>query len=126
MHKVIRAPETVRDIPVLEAVQKFLSFCAARNDSPHTIRCYNGSLLQLVLAIGHATPVSEIRRKQIRDYLFALNPELKRRTIKIKIAAIRSFFNWMKVERYIDINPSDGISGPRLHQDLPVFRLRQT
>lgn len=106
-------------IPVLEAIQKFLAFCAARNDSRNTLRAYNSDLLQFVRFIGHETPVSELSRKRIRQFLFTFDVNLKTGTVKRKIAALRSFCNWLEIERYVDINPSEGISGPRMHQNLP-------
>jgi integrase/recombinase XerC len=106
-------------IPVLEALQKFLAFCAARNDSPNTLRAYNSDLLPFVQCIGHETPIAEMTRKRIREYLFALDIGLKNQTLKRKIAAIRSFSHWLYNERYVNIDPSEGIVGPRLSKSLP-------
>jgi integrase/recombinase XerC len=106
-------------IPVLEALQKFLAFCAARNDSPNTLRAYNSDLLPFVQCMGHETPVAEMTRKRIRQYLFALDIGLKDQTLKRKIAAIRSFSHWLYNERYVNMDPSEGIVGPRLTRKLP-------
>ena len=106
-------------IRVLNAVQEFLAFCTARNDSPNTIRAYNRDLLSFVQCIGHETAVTEITRKRIRLYLFSLDASLKRTTVKRKIASVRSFCNWLVCESYLNINPAEGITGPRQHHVLP-------
>jgi len=106
-------------IPVLEALQKFLAFCSARNDSRNTLRAYNCDLLLFVECIGHQTPVTEINRKRIRQYLFALDANLKDTSLRRKIAAIRSFSHWLYNERHVNIDPSEGIVGPRLSKKLP-------
>ena len=106
-------------IPVLEAVQKFLAFCSARNDSPNTLRAYNRDLLSFVECIGRETPVTEINRKRIRRYLMALDVGLKDQTLRRKIAAIRSFSHWLYNDRHVNIDPSEGIVGPRLCKRLP-------
>lgn len=106
-------------IPVLSAVQQFLAFCSARNDSPNTIRAYNRDLLSFVQCIGYATAVTGITRKRIRQYVFSLDVGLKDTTVRRKIAAVRSFSNWLYNERYVDINPSEGFTGPRIGNKLP-------
>jgi integrase/recombinase XerC len=106
-------------IPALEAVQKFLAFCGARNDSPHTLRAYNRDLLEFVRCIGHETPVTEITRKRIRQFVFAVEADLKDSTMRLKIAAVRSFSNWLYNERYVEINPAEGFTGPRPKAELP-------
>lgn len=106
-------------IPVLKALQMFLAFCSARNDSPNTLRAYNCDLLAFVNCIGHETPVTEITRKRIRRYLFSLDANLKRTTVKRKIASVKSFCNWLVCEPYLDTDPTEGMAGPRAHHVLP-------
>jgi len=106
-------------IPVLKALQMFLAFCSARNDSPNTLRAYNRDLLSFINCIGHGTPVTEITRKRIRQYLFSLDANLKRTTVKRKIASVKSFCNWLVCESYLDTNPTEGMAGPRAHHVLP-------
>lgn len=106
-------------IPVLRAVQEFLAFCSARNDSPNTLRAYNRDLLSLVRCLGHDTPVTEMTRKRIRQYLFSLDASLKRTTVKRKLASTKSFCNWLVMESHLDNNPAEGITGPRQHHVLP-------
>jgi site-specific recombinase XerD len=103
--------------PVHEAVQEFLAFCAARNDSEHTLRGYNSDLLSFVQCIGHETPVTETR-KRIRQYVLVLDTGLADRTIRRKIASIRSFSNWLYNERNVDISPAEGFTNPCLKQAL--------
>jgi integrase/recombinase XerC len=106
-------------IPVLRAVQMYLEFCRARNDSPNTIRAYNSNLLSFVSCIGHETAITEITRKRIRQYLFSLDASLKRTTVRQKIASLKSFCNWLVGESLLDTSPCEGIAGPRPHQELP-------
>ena len=104
---------------VLQAVQLFLSFCAARNDSPNTLRAYNADLLTFVCCVGHDTPVSAITRKMIRSYLMSLGADLENSSVLRKVACVRSFCAWLLRERYLEANPCEGILGPRRHQTLP-------
>jgi integrase/recombinase XerC len=105
-------------IPVLRGVQGFLVFLSARNDSPNTLRAYNRDLLQLVRFVGHDTKTTEINRKIVRAYLVSL-AGLKHSSSRRKLAAVRSFMNWLVQENYADSNPCDGIAGPRRRQELP-------
>jgi integrase/recombinase XerC len=106
-------------IPVLRAVQDFLAFCSARNDSPHTLKAYNHDLLLFVGCIGHETPVSEITRHRIRQYILSLDANLKRSTVRRYIVTVRAFSNWLVGESYLDTNPCEAIRGPRQHHTLP-------
>jgi site-specific recombinase XerD len=106
-------------IRVLNAMQLFLEFCATRNDSPNTIRGYNADLLLFVRCVGHESPVSEINRKKIRTFLLSLDVNLKPTSLRRKIAAVKSFCNWLVGEGYLQTNPTEGIRGPRPHDELP-------
>lgn len=106
-------------IPVLKAVQMYLDFCRARNDSPNTIRAYNSDLLSFVSCIGHQTPVTEITRQRVRQYLFSLDVKLHRTTVRRKLASVKSLCNWLVIEDYLVSSPCEGIIGPRQHHELP-------
>ena len=106
-------------IRVLEAVQGFLSFCSARNDSQNTIRAYNRDLLSFAACIGRDTPAREITRKRVRQFLFSLDAGLKPASVRRKFAAVKSLCNWLVLEEHLDDNPCDGMQGPRRRFELP-------
>lgn len=107
-------------IPVLKGVQGFLAYCTARNDSPHTLRGYNRDLLQFVRFVGRGTKTTELHRKTIGAYLASLHSSgLRCASIHRKLAAIKSFTRWLVRENYAELNPAEGIRGPRQHQELP-------
>jgi integrase/recombinase XerC len=105
-------------IPVLKAVQEFLGYCAARNDSPNTLRAYNSDLLEFVRHVGADTEAQAITRKTIRAYVASLNG-LKRSSVRRKLAAVKSLTAWLLRDGYIETNPAEGLQGPRMHQELP-------
>lgn len=106
-------------IHLLEAVQQFLAFCSAQNESANTIRPYSRDLLSFVQCIGHETLVTDITRKRIRIFLFSLDASLARTTVSRKIAATRSSCNWLVGESHLHSSPCEGITGPRQHHVLP-------
>ena len=107
-------------IPVHDAVEEFLCFMRARNDSPHTLRSYNRELLLLARFVGQDLAIAELNRKLIRRYLFSVDPgRIGPQSLRNKIAILRSFSTWLVNESYVEISPTEGIVGPRASRKLP-------
>ena len=102
-----------------------------RNVSEHTLRNYMIDLGQFYDHLAPADPVTGQRRdvdiKQIdhitiREWLSALHAEKKKKTsIARKLAALRTFFQFLVREEIIGLNPAKLVSTPRLEKKLPTY-----
>lgn len=64
----------------------------------------------------------DINRRDIRFWLQALDDaKLKPKTIKLKIAAIRSFFNYCMEENLLEKNPTINVKSPRFNEPPPSY-----
>lgn len=100
-----------------------------RNVSPHTLRNYSSDLEQFLgfltpvgQAIGKrsAPDVSEIDHLTIREWLAALHTAQKKKaSIARKLAALRTFFQFLVREGMLELNPAKLVSTPRLEKKLP-------
>ena len=96
-----------------------------RNVSAHTLRNYSSDLeqfLQFLSADGKRTApaVSEIDHLTIREWMAALHTAQKsKRSIARKLAALRTFFQFLVREGMLEMNPAKLVSTPRLEKKLP-------
>ena len=105
-------------------IHKFLVYLEVeKNVSEHTLRNYHSDLEQFRRFLGNeATDMFMPGRKDVRGFIV----DLKKRgcaasTIARKIAALRSFFNFMVEEGYCASNPASGLTTPRTGKTLPSF-----
>jgi len=117
--------------------EDFLNYCRVeRNLNAKTIKAYQIDLRQLcdfLRSKSQARVFQEVDRLSLRNYLGELTAMYKPRTIKRKLAAIRSFFNHLEFEDIIPANPlrkmrislNEGTTLPRviaLHDIRKLFR----
>ena len=101
-----------------------------RNVSEHTLRNY---MIDLGQFYDHLAPVDaatgarrEVDIKQIdhitiREWLAALHTNQKKKTsIARKLAALRTFFQFLVREGVVEANPAKLVSTPRLEKKLPT------
>ncbi|MEO6393446.1 MAG: tyrosine recombinase XerC [Pyrinomonadaceae bacterium] len=100
-----------------------------RNVSEHTLRSYTSDLLQF---LDHLAPENErgVRRQvavksidhlTIREWLATLHTAHKKKTsVARKLAALRTFFQFLVREEIVDLNPARLVATPRLEKKLPV------
>src|SRR5215467_7059530 len=103
-----------------------------RNVSAHTLRNYESDLTQF---FDFLAPVKETnqnaRRRQpaigqidhltIREWLSSLHSDHKKKTsIARKLAALRTFFQFLVREEIIESNPAKLVATPRKEKKLPV------
>jgi len=101
-----------------------------RNLSEHTLRNYASDLEQFLdyLAPAHpktgkrsAPALAAIDHITIREWLATLHAAQKKKTsIARKLAALRTFFQFLVREGMIELNPAKLVSTPRLEKKLPV------
>ncbi len=100
-----------------------------RNVSAHTLRNYSSDLeqfLDFLAPLDKATgkrqlpEVTEIDHLTIREWLAELHSEQKKKTsIARKLAALRTFFQFLVREGVLELNPAKLVSTPRLEKKLP-------
>lgn len=120
-------------------MEKYIAEFAAyleheRNFSAHTIKNYHSDLkrfqafllkMEACLDSGAAAPDIDVRRIDrgaVQTFLGHLYREKKqKRTIARKLAALKSFFKFLRKRQYIAVNPAQNIAAPKMPQHLPSF-----
>lgn len=100
-----------------------------RNVSEHTLRNYAIDLGQFLEHLAPADPATGARRElnikdvdhiTIREWLSELHAAQKKKTsIARKLAALRTFFQFLMREGVVELNPAKLVSTPRLEKKLP-------
>ncbi|HEX8116188.1 MAG TPA: site-specific integrase, partial [Pyrinomonadaceae bacterium] len=100
-----------------------------RNVSEHTLRNYAIDLGQFLEHLAPADPrtgerrapdVKEIDHITIREWLSELHDAQKKKSsIARKLAALRTFFQFLIREGAVELNPAKLVSTPRLEKKLP-------
>jgi len=96
-----------------------------RNVSAHTLRNYESDLEQFThfLAPDQKTKlpdVSEIDHLTIREWMASLHSDQKKKSsIARKLAALRTFFQFLVREGVLELNPAKLVCTPKLEKKLP-------
>src|SRR5215204_1157140 len=96
-----------------------------RNVSAHTLRNYSSDLEQFIHFLTQhgkrkAPDVSEIDHLTIREWLAALHTAQKKKaSIARKLAALRTFFQFLVRERILELNPAKLVATPKSEKKLP-------
>jgi len=111
-------------------VEQFLEHLRyERNVSAHTLRNYSSDLEQFLDFLAPADPktgkretpdVSQVDHLTIREWLAVLHSAQKKKaSIARKLAALRTFFQFLVREEMVELNPAKLVSTPRLEKKLP-------
>jgi len=100
-----------------------------RNVSEHTLRNYQSDLEQFLNHLAPADPQTQKRNEPelkqidhltIREWLAALHSAQKKKSsIARKLAALRTFFQFLVREGIVEMNPAKLVATPRLEKKLP-------
>src|SRR5687767_1156278 len=100
-----------------------------RNVSEHTLRNYQSDLEQFVDHLAPANPkngkrnfpnLADIDHMTIREWLATLHTAQKRKSsIARKLAALRTFFQFLVREGVLELNPAKLVSTPKQEKKLP-------
>jgi len=108
-----------------EILNRYVSYLEAeKNASPYTVRNYSTYLLEFFNFIREkgVSSLEEVDRHTLRDYLFRLTEKgLNKRSLALKLSAIRSFYRYLMREEILSSNPLEGVSSPKLDKRLPSF-----
>lgn len=105
--------------------QRFLTYLeVVKNFSKHTVRNYAIDLGALERFLEREkialVEIDQLDKRLLRSFLAYLNFEgASKRTILRKIACLRSFFQYLKREKRISVNPMEEIDGPKLGKSIP-------
>jgi integrase/recombinase XerC len=115
-------------ILLTQAVDSFLSYCSAeRMYSTHTIDRYGLALRQFCESLAEFNDLerlelSSITTNDVRPFLGWLNDKgMDKRTLRMKLSAVKSFFAFCLKRGYIQSNPAKGIPSPKIERRLPSF-----
>lgn len=111
---------------MMRAVRYFIQYLKIeRNVSPHTLRNYLSDLSHFRLfleSVGGGHRADNIDLITLRAYLAALKKRgLRKATVARKLATLRSFFQYLTREGWVDQNPARWICTPKTEKRLPKF-----
>lgn len=106
-----------------EALDRFIEYLRTeRNYSEHTLAAYRRDLKKLEdnLEAECLDDLSKIDMLAIRQTLSLLrHQDLSPRSLQRWLSSLRSFFNYGLKQRWCSINPTSGVSAPKLPRPLP-------
>lgn len=90
-------------------IENYLDYCQnqKRLDSK-TLKAYRIDLYQFESHIMIQEPTN-ITTEQLENYIITLHQKFKPKTVKRKIASLKSFFHYLEYKDFIDINPFNKI-----------------
>lgn len=121
------APSASMDPMVFaERVAPFIMFLAGeRRVSPYTLRNYTHAVEQFVGWLNRAGrwqgDLARIEPRDLRDFLIESQRRLGRRTVHLRMSALRAFFKFWLRRGALKNNPATGLVLPRLEKALPKF-----
>lgn len=106
-----------------EALDRFLQYLGAeRNYSEHTLSAYRRDLNKLADTLDepYLEDISKIDTLAIRQSLSKLRHQnLSPRSLQRWLSSLRSFFNYGLRQKWCSVNPTTGVSAPKLPRPLP-------
>jgi integrase/recombinase XerC len=91
-----------------------------KHASPHTVRSYRGDLQDFVAFVK--TNVREVEARDVRAFLAVLHTRgLDPVSVARKLAAVRSWFRFLRRRGVVGVNPAQQVRGPRQPRKLVSF-----
>jgi integrase/recombinase XerC len=108
-----------------QPIEDFLAHLSVeRRLSPRTTQTYRSQLDEAARALlaGGAGDWQEVRRDQIRSLITGAHRRgLAPRSLALMLAALRSFYRWLRQARFPElVNPAQGIKPPKSGKRLPA------
>ena len=92
--------------------------------SQHTIDAYERDLTQFInyAEVKKIIEFNEFSSTFIRGWIVQLFEEKRKaKSINRKLAALRTFYKWLRKEELVSINPMAKVQGPKNEKRLPAF-----
>ena len=102
-----------------------------KNSSEFTVKSYREDLAQAINFLkGHtanqALKPNQVTSRHVRAFIAWLSEQgYSRSTIHRRLASLRSLYRYLRREEKVEKDPTDGLKGPRLDQNLPHFMSNQ-
>ena len=112
-----------------DGIKQFLIYCdSEKNYSRHTVIAYEHALGQffdyLAEEFGATPELSDIKTNDIRPFIgYLMDDGNKKSSLRLKIAAVKSFFKFCQKKGLTDKNPASLIPTPKREKKLPSFLL---
>lgn len=107
----------------LEQFLNYLSF--QKKYSAHSTVSYQTDLQQFSQYLHHEFEISSLasaKKPQVRSYVAYLSSKKSApASIRRKISALRSFYNFLMMESVVQVNPAARLALPKLAKKLPVI-----
>lgn len=107
-----------------DSVEKYLEYLqAVKQASPHTLRNYQIDLRSFAshLPAEELNDVELINRHTLRHFLASQNQQgLSKKTLRRRIAALRSLFKYLYVEKKVSKNPTEELENPKTEKKIPT------
>ncbi|HYF03022.1 MAG TPA: site-specific tyrosine recombinase/integron integrase [Patescibacteria group bacterium] len=109
------------------AIRAFLEYCdIEKNYSEHTLRAYQRALEELYdflkETFDKVPPPEVLKAEDIRPFLGWLHEKgLNKKSLRIKIAAVKSFFSFCLKRGITQRNPAALVSTPKAEKKIPSF-----
>ncbi len=121
--------------PLLSCIDRFLdSLAAEKGYSAHTVRAYRHDLVELVTYVARGAggknrdqvdparvAVEALNSLHIRGFLGFLHDRNDKATIARKLAAVRSFFRYLRKIGAVAENPAAAVRTPKHGKPMPVY-----
>ena len=106
-------------------LERFVIYMIAeRNASPYTVRNYRHEVEQFLRFIEEqeVSRLQDVDRRLARRYVAWLSDQgYERASIARRLSEVRTFFEYLRRERVLTVNPFETITGPKLPQRLPRY-----
>jgi len=89
--------------------------------SPNTLDGYLRDLDEFTCHLPGNIALRDISSTHIRSFVVSLHGKNSAASVARKISALRTFFGFLKREKYVDRDPLDGVAGPKIGRAIPVF-----
>jgi len=120
VNQLVPLPSPTLTIPALIAVadapaqRRFLEFFAANIRNAHTRRAYARAASEFLswCANHGVTSIGVVQPLHVAAWVEMLGREVSTPTVKLRLAGVRSLFDWLVVGQVVPVNPAASVRGP--------------